>query len=358
MTADAVTDAAPHDPSTPHAPSTKGAARAAFIAFLALAAIVWVGIAVGANVRAPGVVGLVGAVLGGFFAAVLTAAIGGLIALKLAEGAHDTPPAAPDAFNPDLAPALRALGEAQRPISRRMVEQAAWRTPAFAAAGIAAWSLLVLVGFPGGVLDFSLILLLAGLAGYGLTRLSAWREQSDAYLQRGVGTLAGSTGNLVWRKATAIDLKALQSAGILPRAADSGATSEIAGVHAGVSIRIAPLSTRPPQGADTATSPAFNGLLIELDAPWLSAASMEALAAAYPAVPVRIGQLAALPDLGAPLSAVTGARILIAVPERPKQPRLFAPPITPGSSAAAPRLARIRQLVAAVQHIADALAPR
>jgi len=351
MTADAVTDAAPHDPST------KGAARAAFIAFLALAAMVWIGIAVGANVRAPGVVGLVGAVLGGFFAALLTAAIGGGIALKLASGAHNTPPAAPDAFNPELAPALRALGEAQRPITKHMVEQAAWRTPAFAAAGVAAWSLLVLVGLPGGVLDFSLVLLLAGLAGYGLTRLQAWREQSDVYLQRGVGTLAGSMGNLVWRKATAIDLKALQAAGILPRAADSDATGEIAGTQSGVSIRIAPLSTRPPQGADKATAPAFNGLLIEIEAPHLSVASMEALASVHPAVPVRIGQLAALPGLGAPVSAATGARILIAVPERAK-PRLFASPLLPGSSAAAPRLARIRQLVAAVLHITDALAPR
>ena len=352
MTTDAVTDAAPH------APSTKGAARTAFIAFLALSAIVWIGIAVGANVRAPGVVGLAAAVLGGFFAAVLTAAIGGLIALKLAEGAHNAPPTAPDAFNPDLAPALRALADAQRPITKQMVEQAAWRTPAFAAAGVAAWSLLVLVGLPGGVLDFSLVLLLAGMAGYGLTRLQAWREQSGAYLQRGVGTLAGSMGNLAWRKATGIDLKALQASGILPRAADSGATGEIAGGHSGVSIRIAPLSTRPPQGADKATSPAFNGLLIELEAPHLSAVSMEALAAACPAAPVRIGQLAALPGLGAPVSAATGTRILIAVPERPKQPRLFEPPLAPGSSAAAPRLARIRQLVAAVLHIADALAPR
>lgn len=352
MTTDAVTDATPLDPST------KGAARAAFIAFIALAAMVWIGIAVGANVRAPGVVGLVGAVLGGFFAALLTVAIGGGLALKLASGAHNTPPTAPDAFNPELAPALRALGDAQRPITKHMIEQAAWRTPAFAAAGIAAWSLLVLVGLPGGVLDFSLVLLLAGLVGYGLTRLSAWREQSDVYLQRGVGTLAGSLGNLVWRKATAIDLKALQAASILPRAANSGATGEIAGVHSGVTIRIAPLSTRPPQGADKSTSPAFNGLLIEIEAPHLSVASMEALASVHPAVPVRIGQLAALPGFGAPVSAATGPRILIALPERPKQPRLFAPPLLPGSSAAAPRLARIRRVIAAVLHIADALAPR
>lgn len=350
MTLDAVTDATPQDRPT------KGAARATFLAFVLLAVVVWIGIAVGTNVRAPGIVGLAAAVLGGFFAAVLTAAIGGWIALKLAEGVHDMPPAAPDAFNPELAPALRALDDAQRPITRRMVEQAAWRTPAFAAGGIVVWSALVLIGFPGGVLDFSLILLLAGLAGYGFTRLQAWREQSDAYLQRGVGTLAGSLGNLVWRKASAIDLKALQAAGILPRAVESGATGEVAGMHDGVTVRIAPLNTKPPQGADKATSPTFSGLLIELEAPHLSVSSMEALTAVHPAASVRIGQLAALPGLGAPVSTASGARILIAVPERTK-PRLFTPPLLAGSSAAAPRLAGIRQLVAAVLHIVDGLAP-
>lgn len=350
MTPDAVTDASPQDPAN------KGAARAAFLAFIILAVMVWVGIAVGANVRAPGAVGLVAAVLGGFFAAVLTIAIGGWIALKLAEGLHDAPPATPETFDPQLAPALRALDDAQRPITRRMVERAAWRTPAFAAAGVAAWSLLVLLGLPGGVLDFSLVVLLAGLAGYGWTRVKAWRKQSGAYLLRGVGTLVGTMGNLSWRKASGVELTALHAAGILPRAGESGATGEIFGVHAGVTIRIVPLSTKPPQGADSATNPAFNGLLIELEAPHLSAASMEALAILHPVLPVRIGQLAALPGLAAPLSAASGARIVIAVPEREKQ-RLFAPPLLAGSSAAAPRLAGLRQLVAAVMHIADALAP-
>jgi hypothetical protein len=335
----------------------KGAARAAFLAFIALAAIVWGGIAIGANIRAPGVVGLAGAVFGGFFAAVLTAAIGGWIALKIAEGVHVAPAATSDAFNPELAPALRALEDAQRPITRRMVEQAAWRTPAFAAGGVAGWSLLVLVGVPGGVIDFSLVLLLAGLLGYGLTRLQAWREQSDAYLQRGVGTLAASMGGLAWRKASGVELTALHASGILPRAATSGATGEIYGVQSGVTIRIIPLSTTPPQGVDKAINPAFNGLLIELEAPHLSVTSMEALASFHPAVPVRIGQLAALPGFAAPVSSASGARILIALPERQK-PRLFEPPVIAGLSAAAPRLARIRHLIAAVLHVVDALTPR
>ena len=349
------TDAVPQ--TTPQPRPATGAARATFIAFIVLAIMVWVGIAVGANTRTPGVIGLAAAVFGGFFAAVLTAAIGGWIALKLAEGLHDAPPATADAFNHDLAPALRDLDDAQRPVAKHMIEQAAWRTPAFAALGVAGWSVLVLLGLPGGVLDFSLVLLLAGLAGYGWTRLKAGREQAQLYLQHGVGTLVSVMGGLVWRKASGIDLRALQAAGILPRAAESGATGEVAGVHAGVAIRVAPLATRPPQGADKATGASFNGLLIELDAPHLFAESMEALAAAHPAAPVRIGQLATLPGFGAPVSAASGSRVLIALPERTK-PRLFAPPLLAGSAAAAPRLARIRQLVAAVQRIADAFAPR
>ena len=63
-------------------PSTQ-IGRVVFTAFLGLAAIAWIGIAVAANSRTPGVVGLATAVFGGFFVALLIAAVGGWIAIKL-----------------------------------------------------------------------------------------------------------------------------------------------------------------------------------------------------------------------------------------------------------------------------------
>ena len=72
--------------------SERGAMRAAFLAFVVLAAVIWVGIAIGANARTPGAVGLAATVFGGLFASILTVAIGGGIALKLGAAETTQPP--------------------------------------------------------------------------------------------------------------------------------------------------------------------------------------------------------------------------------------------------------------------------
>lgn len=346
MTADAT------HPATPD-PAGK-AARAAFIAFAILAVMVWIGIAVGANVRTPGVIGLAAAVFGGLSAAVLTLAIGGWIALKLAEAPAraDTPAATPHA-DPAISPALAAVETAQRPILRRMVERSAWRTPLFAAVAIAAWCVLVLLGASGGVFDFSIILLGGGLAGYGWSHREASKELAGLYLQRGAGTLA-ATHDLAWCKPTRIDIARLRTENVLPPSSEAISPGEIAGTHRGIAMRIAPIKTRPMPDRASAADGVFTGLLIELESPHLTYASLEAAVAADPRLAVRIGQFHAISGLGAPVSSVTAGRLSIAVPETAR-PRVFDPPSSSDSKTAAKRLARIAQVLSAATGVADVL---
>lgn len=344
-------------PDATHPATPKGAnkaARAAFLAFAVLALMVWVGIAVGANLRAPGVIGLAATVVGGLSAAVLTLTVGGLIALKLAE----TPPVADSSGatggDPALAPALAAVEDAQRPITRRMVERSAWRTPLFAAVAVAAWCVLVLLGASGGVFDFSIILLGGGLAGYGWSHREAARELADVYLQRGVGALASAQGDLVWRKPTRIDLPRLRTERVLPPALEAESAGEIAGTHRGVAIRIAPIKTKPLPDQTSGANAAFTGVLIELDAPHMSVSSIEEAVTAYPRLGVRISQLGAMSGLGAPASGASGGRVSIAMPETAR-PRVFDPPSSGDTKAAAKRLARIQDVIAAATGLADAM---
>jgi hypothetical protein len=68
-----------------------------------------------------------------------------------------------------------------------------------------------------------------------------------------------------------------------------------------------------------------------------------------------IDQLATLPHLGNPKGVLADGRLLLAIPET-GAPRVFDPPSKPGPRRAAPGLARIRQVLGAVLHVAGALA--
>lgn len=349
------TDAARQTPAIARGTGPSKAARSAFMAFAVLAVMVFAGIAVGANVRAPGVIGLAATVVGGLSAAVLTLAAGGLIALKLAATHAATPEIDTAGFDPALAPALADLATAQHPITRRMIERSSWRTPLFASAAIAAWSVLVLLGAPGGVFDFSIILLGGGLAGYGWSHREAARELADLYLQRGVNTLAATQAGLGWRKPAPVDLSRLRSDRVLVGAASLTSSGEIAGAHRGVALRIVPVKTRPlPDQASNAAG-AFTGLLIELEAPHLNVASMEEAAIAWPRLAIRISHLGSIAGFGAPISGASSGRIAIALPET-SRPRVFDPPSGAGAKAAAPRLMRVQQVIAAATSLADAVA--
>lgn len=332
------------------------AARAALIAFLVLAAVVWVGIAVGANTRAPGIVGFAAALLGGLFSAVLTATIGGWIALKLAQPDAGRQPADEIArVDPLLAPALAELDRLHRPIAQRRIARAAWRAPAGASIGVAFWSVLVLLGAPGGVLDFMAALLAGGLAGYVWTRRDARREAAEAYAGQPIGILAAGAGGFVWRRAASLDAARLRATGVLPTGGTVTTGGELSGQHAGASVRILPVKAVPPQGGGRMDG--FEGLLVEIEAADVACEGMEQLAQARPGVIALIGQISTLPGLGAPTCALADGRLTLAIPETLK-PRIFDAPAETGAPPAAPRLARIRQVIGAVLPVAAALAAR
>lgn len=330
-------------PNQPH--PRHRAARTAFIAFLLLATMVWIGIAVGANMRAPGIIGLAATVFGGLSAAVLTAAIGGWIALKIAAPdattQHEGPPA-----DPALAPALAELERLQAPVVRRMSEQAAWRMPVCAALGIALWCVIVMLGLLGGVPDFMAALIGGGMIGYAWAYLDANREHGAIYREKAVNTLAGALG-LSWRKTSVFDLSRLRVAGApAPGASSHG---ELSGVHAGVEVRIAPVVVT---GVEKPAARSW--LLIELESPAIRSAAMEDFAKDHAAAISQIDQLATLPGLGKPMCAVAPGRLTIAVPDT-GSPAVFDPPREPGPAAASPRLSRVWQAASAVLQIADAL---
>ncbi len=330
------------------------AARTALIAFLLLATVIWIGIAVGANTRTPGIVGLAAAIFGGLFSAVLTAAIGGWIALKLAQPDSARPRADEIALaDPALAPALSDLDRLLRPIVRQRVERAAWRAPVGASIGVAIWSALVLVGAPGGVFDFMAVILVGGLAGYVWSQREASAEAAAAYSGRPIETLASNSGGFAWHRTTTGDASRLRASGVVRGAGAMETGGEIAGLRNGVAIRIIPAKARSSGAGETSD---FTGLLIELETPRVTAGSMEQLAAANPHAVALIDQIATLPGLGKPTCAVGEGRLTLAVPETMKL-RIFDPPADASVRAAAPQLARIRQMIGAITPIADALAP-
>lgn len=331
-----------------------GAMRAAFLAFAVLASVMWIGIAIGANARTPGVVGLAATLFGGLFASVLTIAIGGAVALGLASvpARMARPPV--DASDAALAPALVELEARQAPVALRLRERAAWRAPLGAAAGIALWCVVVTLGAPGGVLDFSAVILGGGLAGYGWALAQAARENRDVYLTRAVDVLAGGLGAFNWRTGASVETAGLQAAGLLPAPiAGLRTQGEIAGVHAGLQLRITPVEAVPPPGADT--SSAFKGLIVDIDMGQIAPATMEALLATRPALVALIEQLSTLPQLGAPRSAMVSNRLLLLIPET-GTPRVFDPPAQAGTQAATPSLARVRQVIGAVLHVVEGAA--
>ena len=328
--------------------------RAAFLAFAVLAVVVWIGIAVGANMRTPGVVGLAATIFGGMCASVLTIAIGGAIALKLGSGDHaqHAARASIDTPYPELAPALTELELRQRPVLRMLYERAAWRAPLGAAAGIALWSAVVALGAPGGVFDFATVMLGGAVLGYVWAHIQASRENAAIYVNRAVDTLASGLGSLNWRPTAQVDAARLGTTNLLPGGTEIKTTGEIAGVHAGLPLRITPIETVPPAGADKGT--ALKALLINIEAPQLSG-SIGDLATARPAAPALIEQLSTLPHLGKPKAAIADGRVLIIVPET-GAPRVFDAPSKPGMQAAVPALARVSQVIGAVLHVTDALA--
>ena len=240
--------------------------RVVFIAFLGLAAIAWIGIAVAANSRTPGLIGFATSVFGGFFVALLIAAVGGGIALKLSEPkkAELLPPVmSADELGGEMHAILADLEGYRQHVSQQVIERSAWRVPACAGVGLCAWTLLALTGAPGGAMDFVAVMAVGGLVGYLWSVKELSQQYSKLYRERVLPRLAASFGEITWRNAVMPDLSRLKAERIFRAFGEAHATNELAGTYRGLPISIVELKlmSAEEKKKDEAV---FDGLLIDI----------------------------------------------------------------------------------------------
>jgi hypothetical protein len=394
MTAPAAQNAAGDSPP----PAQVG--RVVFIAFLGLAAIAWIGIAVSANARTPGIVGVLAAVVGGFFLAVLIAAIGGGIALKLATPADAKPH--PLVGGDDLGPELTAMVfdlEARRLSGARQAkERSAWRVPACAGVGLCLWTLLALAGAPVGLADFLLVMILGGLVGFLWSAREVSRQYARFYRERVMPRLAASFGEITWRPAVMPDLDRLRSERIFRAFGRAHAKNELAGTYRGLPVHIVELRLDNPE--EGRREPVFDGLIIDIglrrdigaalaivaeggsfgnitermresgrERVALSEPKFNTVFEAYASDPAAAGallepalvdtllKLGSLKDFATPVMICTGDRLTIAAPKRASR-SLFASPSFAQRDASRETLVRLSGDISAALAVAAAIVAR
>lgn len=373
--------------------------RVVFIAFLGLAAIAWIGIAVSANARMPGIVGMITAIFGGFFLAVLIAAIGGWIALKLSEPYATTRPSPlmADGLGSEMSAILSDLESERQEAIRQVKERSAWRMPACAAVGLCIWTLLALAGAPGGAVDFVVVMLLGAIAGYVWSSREQAREHAAFYTGRILPRLAASFGEITWRPAVMPDFNKLREEQVFRTYVSASAGAELAGTYRGLAVHIVELKLDAP-GDGKKTESAFDGLLIDIGlkhdagAAVLAGADGDAFgnfsgrmtanahprvtlddpefervyqihspdtAAArtllHPALRQALLRLARLQDFSAPALMASGRRLVIAAP-KVAPASLFAAPPYAQADAGRDALLALHADIAAVLAVADAAA--
>lgn len=383
------------------APATQ-IGRVVFIAYIGLAVIAWIGIAVAANARAPGLIGVATSVIGGFFVALLIAAIGGGIALKLSEPrAPEMAPVTPNPITPnpvtqndepggEMRAILTDLEAYRRDIFQQVVELSAWRIPACAGVGLCLWTLLALAGAPGGALDFVLVMIFGGLVGYIWSIQEQSREYQKVYRERVMPRLAASFGEITWRNAVMPDLARLKDEHVFQSYGEVRATNELAGTYRGLPINIVELKLMSPD--ENQKAPVFDGLLIDIDLRRDTGATTAALSDAAPrthaadgkqrveiaepgfeqaydvystdpeaarallnpALTERLLKLGERGDFGRPTLLCSGSRLTVAAPKAEGRP-LFEPPSFTKPDDNRETLLKLRGDIEAVLRLADGL---
>lgn len=380
------------------APPPAQIGRVVFIAFLGLAAIAWIGIAVSANARMPGIVGMVTAIFGGFFLAVLIAAIGGWIALKLSEPYAAPRTMAADGLGSEMSAILFDLEAERQEAMRQVKERSAWRMPACAAVGLCIWTLLALVGAPGGLLDFVVVMLLGAIAGYAWSSREQAREYTAFYTGRILPRLAASFGEITLRPAVMPDLNKLRTEQVFRTFVSASAGAELAGTYRGLAVHIVELKLEAPTADGKKSESVFDGLLIDIGLKHDAGAAVlsgadggafgnfsgrmtanvrprvtlddpefervyqtyspdadAALALLHPSLRQSLLRLARLQDFGAPALMASGRRLVIAAP-KVAPASLFSAPGYAQADAGRDTLLALREDIAAVLAVADAAA--
>lgn len=373
--------------------------RVVFIAFLGLAAIAWIGIAVAANSRTPGLIGFATSVFGGFFVALLIAAVGGGIALKLSEPkkAELLPPVmSADELGGEMHAILADLEGYRQHVSQQVIERSAWRVPACAGVGLCAWTLLALTGAPGGAMDFIAVMAVGGLVGYLWSVKELSQQYSKLYRERVLPRLAASFGEITWRDAVMPDLSRLKAERIFRAFGEAHATNELAGTYRGLPISIVELKLMSAEekkkdeavfdgllididlkrdtGATTSVvsdAGAFGNLRDRLDASGRQRVKLEdveferiyevystdqiaARALLHPALMERLLRLGQRGDFGRPVMLCMGSRLTVAAPKVDSR-ALFEPPGFTKPAANRETLLRLRGDIEASLGLADAL---
>jgi hypothetical protein len=378
------------------APRSTRIGQVVFIAFLGLAAIAWIGIAVAANARTPGIVGVLTAVFGGFFVALLIAAVGGGVALKLSEPeTRRLQHWLGDGLDPDIAAIISDLEVHRVGIVRQVKERSAWRVPACAAVGLCLWTLAGLIGAPGGVADFVMVMIVGGIIGYVWSSQELAKQYARLYKQRVLPRLAASFGEITWRPAVMPDLARLQAEHIFRAHGAAHAENELAGTYRGLPIHIVELKLdSPDKKKDT---PAFDGLLIDIDLRLDTGATtavvsdggdfgkfrdrlrgggrqqikledpefervyevygsdqVAARALLHPALMEKLLKLGRLRNFGAPVMLASGSHLTIAAPKTEAR-SLFASPSFTRPADSRETLVQLREDIASVLAVADAV---
>lgn len=372
--------------------------RVVFTAFLGLAAIAWIGIAVAANSRTPGVVGLATAVFGGFFVALLIAAVGGWIAINLSvpPKPHLPEVMGVDEIGGEMHAILTDLEMYRQDISRQVKERSAWRVPACAGVGLCAWTLLALTGAPGDTMDFIVVIIVGGFVGYFWSMHELSLQYDKLYRERVLPRLAASFGEITWRNAVMPDLARLKAEHVFRNFGEARATNELAGTYRGLPINIVELKLMNAEEKKRDTT-VFDGLLIDIDLrrdteattavvsdagafgnlrdrlaargrqrvkledvafervyEVYSTDQVAARALLHPALMEKLLKLGERGDFGRPVLLCSGSRLTVAAPKTDGR-ALFQPPPFTKPAANRETLLRLRGDIEAVLELADAL---
>lgn len=373
--------------------------RVVFIAFLGLAAIAWIGIAVAANSRTPGLIGIATSVFGGFFVALLIAAVGGWIALKLSEPRRSNHlPQVMDAqeLGGELHAILADLEAYRSHVVQQVIERSAWRAPACAGVGLCLWTLFALTGAPGGAMDFLAVMLFGGFIGYLWSVRELSQQYAKLYRERVLPRLAASFGEITWRDAVMPDLARLRAERIFRAFGEARATNELAGTYRGLPINIVELKLMSAE-ENKKDDVVFDGLLIDIDLrrdthattavisdagafgnlrdrittdgrervkledpeferlyEVYSTDQIAARALLHPALIERLLKLGQRGDFGRPVMLCAGSRLTVAAPKADGR-ALFEPPGFTKPAANRETLLRLRGDIEATLGLADAL---
>jgi hypothetical protein len=361
-----------------------------------LAVATGLAIGIAGIIRQPNLEGILTAVFGGFFVALLIMGASAWIAMRMMSGPPRPPDlSAGDAIAASLKHVLDELELTRLETVNAVNRRAAWRVPLCAAIGLVIMVLGMLSDDPPDLLEAAGMVIVAGIMGYVWASTKLSNEYALKYKARVLPELAKSFGDLSYRHAVAPDMGRLKEEGVFKRFDAVTADDEIHGTHRNLPLNIVELKLEYGSGDDRKT--VFDGLLVTIDLPRDTNAvtavisdagaignftdrmkarhrervrledpefekvyevygtdQIAARALLHPAFMEKLKALGGLPDFGLPLVLCSGRSLQIAMPK--KIPRdLFEPPGFQKPAASREALIQLRKDIETILGAADAV---